>query len=81
MENKEKIKKIRATAKAVGGTVRDDYSGRFMFGKNCYGIDCDNAVTCIEQAAKRGLTGARYDNMGLGYIVYWPNIQGKASND
>lgn len=54
-------------------TVREDYSGRAMYGKKCWGIVADDLVECIERAAERGLSGARYDSMGNRVIVYWPN--------
>jgi hypothetical protein len=31
-------------------------------------------IPCIENAAENGIKGAVYDQMGLQYIVYWPNI-------
>lgn len=70
------IKAIERAAANVGGTVRNDYSGRGMFGARCYGIDCDNAARAIEEAAALGVRGAKVDNMGMGWIVYWPSIQG-----
>jgi hypothetical protein len=53
------------------------YSGRFMFGKKCYGIVCSNATEVIEAAASRGLKGARFDNLGHDFIVYWPSMEYK----
>jgi hypothetical protein len=58
------------------GELRDDYSGRGMFGKTCYGIVTDNPDGCIEEAAEEGIKGARRDSMGLKHIVYWPHIPG-----
>lgn len=69
-----KVEIIRTVAEAVGGEVREDYSGRGMFGKTCCGIDCDNADAAIEEAASRGLRGAKVDGMGKGFIVYWPSV-------
>lgn len=66
-------KTLEQVAEVVGGTLRDDYSGRGMFGKQCYGIDCDNWAECVEEAAIAGIRNAKYDQMGKGYIVYWPN--------
>jgi hypothetical protein len=59
-------------ADEVGGSVYEDYSGRFMFGAQCPGVTCGNANEAIEAAARVGLKGARTDNMGLDMIVYWP---------
>lgn len=74
METKQKIQIIHKTAGAIGGTVREDYSGRGMYGATCYGIDCDDAQEAIEEAAERGLKGASIDSMGKGFIVYWPTV-------
>ena len=68
------IKKVEAIATEIDGTVRPDYSGRGMFGKTCFGIYCNNVTECLEVAGSHGLRGAKYDNMGKGYIVYWPGI-------
>lgn len=81
MTHDQKIAAIEATADAVGGTVRKSYSGRCMFGRTCYGIVCDFAETCIEEAASRGLRGAKKDSMGLQAIVYWPSVEGEQKND
>jgi hypothetical protein len=53
-------------------SVRNDYSGRGMYGKTCLGIVCDNPIHIIEEAAQRGLLGAKIDSMGQDSIVYWP---------
>jgi len=68
------IEIIEDVADEIGGTMRSTYSGRGMYGKTCYGIDCDDSTSCIELAAAKGLKGAKTDNMGKGYIVYWPAI-------
>lgn len=75
----DKIKILKDVADEVDGKFCDDYSGRWMFGKTCVGIICDNAYSCIEAAAAQGIRGARTDNMGRSYIVYWPSI--KSDND
>lgn len=71
---KNQIEKIEKVAREVDGRVITDYSGRGMFGKNCYGIVCANINECLEVAGKHGLRNARTDNMGKNYIVYWPHI-------
>ena len=75
MTTKEKIQAIKDTAEAIGGEIRTDYSGRGMFGKTCYGIDCGDATACIEEAATRGLRNAKTDQMGKDYIVYWEQVR------
>lgn len=49
------------------------YSGRGMYGAKCDGIVGSDFIDIIETAAANGLTGAKYDNMGHDYIVYWPH--------
>jgi len=71
--NADKIETLRNVADEVGGKLRE-YSGRGMYGAYCAGISCPNYIDCIEVAAEHGITGARYDQLGLKYIVYWPNI-------
>ena len=81
MKKIEDIEDVLAEiAQEVGGDVRDDYSGRMMYGKTCYGIDCNNYIACLEAAGAKGLTGAKVDNMGLGWIVYWPQYSKKAED-
>lgn len=86
--------------------VRDNYSGRFMYGKECFAIDTNDMATVglqFERALHqiiddcestedpssktqdlaedaRDLLKAdifknyKWDNMGLGYIIYFPNV-------
>lgn len=75
MNFEEQIEALNEVADIVGGEIRDDYSGRGMYGQRCYGIECDEPLACIEQAAMQGISGANYDQMGLQYIVYWPRIR------
>ena len=66
--------KLEAIAQLVDGDLRLNYSGRGMYGNSCLGIVTDDPTACMEYAAQRGITGAKMDNMGRQYIVYWPNI-------
>lgn len=76
MTNEEKIKVLRRIADADDSmSFYDDYSGRGMYGQECVAIDTDYPNALIEQAASRGVMGARVDRMGRGYVVYWPSIQ------
>lgn len=70
-----KIDGLKRLAERKGWEYRNDYSGRFMFGDRCVGICGPNATAIIESAARLGVKGARTDNMGLDYIVYWPSLQ------
>lgn len=68
------LERLQTIADEVDGTLRANYSGRGMFGRECYGITCRNINACIEAAAKHGVTGAKTDNMGKDYIVYWEHL-------
>lgn len=64
-----------------------DYSGRGMFGRECVGIDIDSLrlsvlIELTEFLISSGIENVSdilgkvcYDNMGKGYILYFPNIQ------
>lgn len=74
-------------------SYRDDYSGRFMMGDCCIGIETTDRYSSIDGALMRLMlhlvdndqrelaeamtNGVRLDNMGLGAIAYFPNIQAK----
>lgn len=58
-----------------GWNLRQNYSGRGMYGETCVGIVTDAPMDCIEGAVSRGIRGARTDSMGLSTIVYWPKVQ------
>jgi hypothetical protein len=45
-----------------------------MFGEYCASIYCDDSDACIEEAVAAGIRAARCDRMGMGYVVYWPDI-------
>ena len=65
---------VIATAREIGGRVRFAYSGRYMYGRECMGIVHDDVNETIEAGARHGLRAARADNMGLSFIIYWPNV-------
>ena len=75
MNKTQQIQAIHDTATAVNGSVYKGYSGRNMYGKQCYGINCPDSQECIEELAIRGLRGAKIDQLGKGYIVYFPSIE------
>lgn len=77
MDLEEQIEALNEVADIIGGEIRTDYSGRGMYGARCYGIECDDPIRCVEQAAMNGIIGANYDQMGLQYIVYWPRIRNR----
>lgn len=63
---------------------REDYTGRFMYGKLCVGIVCDNPCKAMLELGlflhAYGVSddtdfNVKLDNMGKSYIVYFPDIQ------
>src|SRR6185503_1826598 len=80
---------IVETFQDMGATPRS-YSGRGMYGKECFGVDSSNPVNDLirlfgalaeqfdaEQIAEvaNALDGVRMDSMGRGSIMYWPSIE------
>ncbi len=65
---------LQAIANYINGNIYEEYSGRNMFGSKCYGIICPNYIKCIEYASEFGIKGAKWDNLGKDYIVYWPHL-------
>lgn len=63
--NKEE--KFIKKAKKLGYKVREDYSGRWMFGRKCPAVVVDNVNDFI---AEIGMKGLKWDNMGLMFVVY-----------
>lgn len=47
------------------------YSGRFMYGKDCLGVDLPDASCLVELG---GCPKPTLDSMGRGIIAYWPSI-------
>lgn len=65
-------------------SFRSDYSGRSMYGSQCIGWDVDSLTDMMvlalairdvldEAEAISMCENARTDNMGMGYIVYFPH--------
>lgn len=76
---------IKEFCDEYGYDFRDDYSGRYMFGETCIGIVGDNTTLicmqltdylndegCEDIISKLGTP--RTDNMGMSYIVYFPDF-------
>jgi hypothetical protein len=75
MTDREKIRRV-AEDYTYGDEqrhLREDYSGRGMFGRTCWGI-----VTAVpaDVIAAVGVKGAKMDSMGRRTIVYWPKVSG-----
>lgn len=63
-----------------GYSVRT-YSGRGMYGKECLAIAIDGSQkfaavgwACSQMPAWLELGGVLEDSMGLGIVVYWPDV-------
>lgn len=70
------LEKIYQVIDQFDGDMYLKYSGRGMYGESCIGISLDEYTSVeevIEFAVSVGLRGARWDNLGLGSIVYWPH--------
>lgn len=73
--NKALGARIVEYAVSNGLNVRNNYSGRWMFGKLCLGVvgsmpELDALLSNVKGANE----GLCKDNMGLDYIYYWPSI-------
>jgi hypothetical protein len=62
--------------------VREDYSGRAMYGETCIAIVCDLPTfavfcACLGSAADDWdwVSNARSDGMGLSTVYYWPEVK------
>ncbi len=62
--------------------IKEDYSGRGMYGDTCFGIVCDItdfAIFCASVGSFMDdwdwLGRVRTDNMGLSTIWYWPGVK------
>ncbi len=66
---------LLAKMKAEGyGSVRDDYSGRGMFGRTCPVIVTSDPDAVQEWAVHEGFNAGAVDGMGLDSVVYWPEF-------
>lgn len=68
------------------------YSGRGMYGRRCFAIqsdDCENMSLLVDIAYSfgeqsedpTGLHDIRTDSMGLGSVMYWPNVEWQDTDD
>jgi len=78
----ERLNALKAAIEAAGYEPFS-YSGRFMYGEQCIAFDCDNMITATAKiiANDHTLTQefelSRWDNMGKGWVVYFPHIEYK----
>jgi hypothetical protein len=76
LTSSELVNKIIRFCRKKHVSVHRHYSGRCMFGRECIGFegnhhDCDEVAVYIRK--KTGYDYCR-DNMGLGMIYYFPDI-------
>ena len=70
----EKQQAVHDLAATIGAEVYKGYSGRGMYGKECLGISCDDDADVLMRCRGFGLPKPSIDNLGRGYICYWPSI-------
>lgn len=66
---------LKEAIEAAGYTPRS-YSGRAMYGRQCLGTTVPNVAQAIIDIGAQGVkfNAPRQDNMGLDYIIYWPDV-------
>lgn len=70
MTRLEKIKEIEEFGNEMGEVL----TGCFLSDKECYGVKCDDAVAVIEEAAFRGIRGAKIMSLSRSHVVHWPDV-------
>lgn len=76
-EHKELVDKLEELANSIeGGQLSSSYSGRAMWGALCYSIDADDDVEALMKVGEMGLPKPKMDSMGMGVVLYWPDIEG-----
>lgn len=79
-DHKEDLRaRLRKIADTYSGELRDDYSGRGMFGKTCFAISCSPELAHLVIAAAHNkniasVDASRQDSLGRDTIVYWPGL-------
>jgi hypothetical protein len=78
----EHIDTIQDLISDIDGAELRSYSGRGMYGKQCLGIDMDSmadafrfALMVEDEDLTVALSNPCFDSMGLGIIVYFPNVE------
>ena len=77
-------KAILVEAKILGFTLKTSYSGRFMFGTTCFGLEVDRVSDLMKIAGSHNSVVRKFfaevsdraaiDDMGLGKILYFPGV-------
>ena len=76
------IETIRDLVSDIDGAELRSYSGRGMYGQECLGIDMDSmadafrfALMVQDEDLSVALSNPCFDSMGMGIIVYFPNVE------
>lgn len=71
---------LKQAIEAAGYKPRS-YSGRAMYGRTCLGVTVPEPMKAVLDIAAQGVKvpPPRQDNMGLDYVIYWPNIPWSAT--
>lgn len=75
--SEDQVRILSDEAEYREGEVRTDYSGRGMYGKECFGIVVryrDDLGEILDAAGDftEDMDNPVWDNMGLSHIAYWP---------
>ena len=77
----EQVDTMKDLLMDIGDAHLRPYSGRSMYGQECLGIDMENmadafrfALMVTDSDLADALFNPRFDNMGMGIIVYFPNV-------
>ena len=76
LDQQKAVTQIERLVSIHGGHIYSGgYSGRCMFGKKCYGVVTDDPDAIFTASKKvQALREVCRDQLGLSYIVYWPNV-------
>ena len=76
------IEDIQGLLTDIDGADLRSYSGRGMYGKQCLGIDMESMADAVrfalmveDEDLTVALSNPCFDSMGLGIIVYFPNVE------
>jgi hypothetical protein len=80
-EQKRYSTAIRKVAEEEGWQIYEGYSGRNMYGKKCLGVVVSSPEVVVEMADDCLWPDPAIDQLGLQYIVYWPQLKWEAPAD
>ncbi len=73
-DTQDLIDAVEKLAEAADTYVHYDYSGRGMYGATCAAVYTTDRYTAIELAVTFKLPRPKLDQMGKGWVAYWPSI-------